>query len=67
MENLRQEEAREISRLRQVAEQGGQDADRQKARLRVEVDAFQKELEERTEAFNREKVGGASGWWVEEG
>lgn len=60
MDNLRQEEAREANRLRQAADQEGQENDRERARLRAEVAAFQKELEERTEAFNREKVGGGT-------
>lgn len=56
MDALRQEAAREKDRLRQAAEQGGQEADRETSRLRAEVGAFQKELGEKSKAFDLEKV-----------
>lgn len=57
MENLRQDATREKDHLKLLLEREGQEAGEEKARLRSETEALQKELEATRKAFDREKVG----------
>lgn len=61
LDALRQKAAAEKKRLQQAAEQGGQEADRVKSRLRAQVEDFQRELDEMKRAHHKEKVGWSCG------
>lgn len=61
LDALRQEAAAEKKRLQQAAERGGQEADREISRLRAQVEDFQRELDERKRAHDKEKVGWSCG------
>lgn len=56
MDALRRESALERDRLQRAVEQEGQEAGREKARLRAEVEEFRRDLDGKKEALRQEKV-----------
>ncbi|CAM9691109.1 unnamed protein product [Ectocarpus sp. 12 AP-2014] len=55
LDALRQDAAEEKKKLQQAVEQGGQEADREISRLRAQVENFQREVDERKRAHDKEK------------
>lgn len=56
LDALRREAAQERDQLQGAVKQEGQEAGREKARLRAEVEAFRQKLDEKKKALDQEKV-----------